>query len=298
MPDLRFVATWLARYGLPLWFAGISLYRLSAVGGGIYGFDAMLYLSASRAWMAGGDPWLTVGQIQYAAPPPSLLALAPIALLPLDVGVALMMALAVAGVVATVRILRLPWWWILFPPFVDGAWNGNPQTLLVPLILVGAGPVAVFLKAYAVVPLVLTLRWRAVVVSIAALVVTAPILPWMAYLERFGELSSALATQSDAGLSATAMPVLIPVAILTLLFAGREKAAWLAVPVLWPSTQWYYSSLAVPAITTIPLAAALLAMPVPGATVAAAAVVAWQMRIYTLRGLRDAWVPLGILGRP
>ena len=51
-----------------------------------------------------------------------------------------MIVLAVAGAVATVRLLHLPWWWLLFPPFLDAAWNGNPQNLLVPLILVGAGP--------------------------------------------------------------------------------------------------------------------------------------------------------------
>ena len=73
--------------------------------------------------------------------------------------------LAVAGAVATIRLLRLPWWWILFPPFLDAAWNGNPQNLLVPLILVGAGPIAAFLKIYALVPIALTLRWRALLVT-------------------------------------------------------------------------------------------------------------------------------------
>ena len=63
--------------------------------------------------------------------------LAPIAILPEQVGIALMIALAVAGAVATVRLLHLPWWWLLFPPFIDAAWNGNPQNLLVPLILLG-----------------------------------------------------------------------------------------------------------------------------------------------------------------
>ncbi len=69
------------------------------------------------------------------------------------------------------RLLRLPWWWLLFPPFIDAAWNGNPQNLLVPLILVGAGPVAVFLKVYAIVPIALTLRWRALLLTVVALVV-------------------------------------------------------------------------------------------------------------------------------
>ena len=147
------------------------------------------------------------GPIQYAAPPPSLLALAPLAVLPLEVGVAIMLGLSVGGIVLTVRMLHLPWWWLLFPPFLDSAWNANPQSLLIPLILLGAGPVAIFLKAYAVIPIALTLRWRALLVTAGALVVTAPFLPWATYLERYGELSAVLVDQSDGGLSATAHAV-------------------------------------------------------------------------------------------
>jgi hypothetical protein len=198
-----------------------------------------------------------------------------------------MIVMAIAGAVATVRILRLPWWWILFPPFIDAAWNGNPQNVLVPLILVGAGPVAAFLKVYALVPIALTLRWRALLVTGAALLLTSPLLPWPSYFANFGALSDALATQSDGGLSATALPWLIPIAVVALLFAGRERAAWLAVPALWPSTQWYYSTLAIPALT--PLAAAVIAAPIPGAAVLAAVVVAVQRRNTTLRRLADDW---------
>jgi hypothetical protein len=298
VPDLRFVSAWFARYGLPLWFAGIFAFRLSALIGGPPGFDATLYLTASKAWLAGDDPWLHIGAIQYAAPPPSLLALAPLAVLPIELGVGIMLGLSVAGVILTVRMLHLPWWWVLFPPFLDGAWNGNPQTLLVPLILAGAGPIAIFLKIYAAVPVALTLRWKALLVTGAALLVTAPFLPWIPYLERFGDLSRALVDQSDGGLSATAFPILIPVALVVLVLCGREKAAWLAVPVAWPATQWYYATLAVPALTTSTLAAAPMALPVAGAPLAAAVVVAWGARLIDWPRLRDAWVPVGILGRP
>ena len=51
--------------------------------------------------------------------------------------------------------------------------------VLVPLILVGAGPLAAFLKIYAIVPIALTLRWRALLVTVALLLVTAPLLPWV-----------------------------------------------------------------------------------------------------------------------
>jgi hypothetical protein len=79
------------------------------------------------------------------------------------------------------------------------------------------------------------------------------------------------------------------VAIVALLFAGRERAAWLAVPALWPTTQWYYSTLAIPALT--PIAAAVIAMPVPGAAVVAAVIVAIQRRNTSVPSLVADWRP-------
>ena len=71
--------------------------------------------------------------------------------------------------------------------------------------------------------------------------------------------------------------------------AGRERAAWLSVPALWPATQWYYSTLAVPALT--PIAAAVIAIPLPGAAVVAAAIVAIQRRNTSLDRLIADWRP-------
>ena len=290
-PDLVFVRTWIARYWLPIWFGIISVMRLESLTTGGAGFDAQLYLKATRAWLNGADPWVFIDQQRFAAPPPTLIPLAPIAILPEQVGIALMIALAVAGAVATVRLLHLPWWWLLFPPFIDAAWNGNPQNLLVPLILVGAGPLAAFLKIYAIVPIALTLRWRALLLTGALLLVTAPLLPWASYFNQFGALSAALNEQSDGGLSATAVPWLIPIALVALLFAGRERAAWLAVPAVWPTTQWYYSTLAVPAVTLTPLAAGVLAIPIPGAAVVATNVVAVVRRNTSMNKLVADWRP-------
>lgn len=289
--DLGFVRDWIAAYWLAVWFGVIFAIRAVSIAGHEAGFDARLYLAATRAWLAGQDPWIVLDGIRFAAPPPSLLPLVPIAGLPEALGMAIVIGLAVLGVVATVRMLRLPWWWLLFPPFLDGAWSGNLQTLLVPLILAGAGPLAAFLKLYALVPIALTLRWRAVLVTIGLLAITAPFLPWASYFAQFGALGQALVTQSDGGLSATAIPALIPVAIVALVLCGRERAAWLAVPVIWPSTQWYYATLAVPGLRGAGAAAALMAVPVPGATVLAAVLVAWQMRLWSVSRLAAAWRP-------
>lgn len=293
-PDVGFVRAFFVRYWLAIWFGIISFMRLSSLVTGSAGFDAQLYLKATRAWLAGADPWVFIDQQRFAAPPPTLIPLAPIAILPEQLGIWLMIALAVVGAIATVRLLHLPWWWLLFPPFIDAAWNGNPQNLLVPLILLGAGPLAAFLKIYAIVPIALTLRWRALLVTAALLLVTAPLLPWASYLAQFGELSTALKEQSDGGLSATAIPWLIPVALVALLFAGRERAAWLAVPAVWPTTQWYYSTLAIPAAT--PVAAAILAIPLPGAAVVATIAVAIHRRNTSVQKLVDDWIPRRGLG--
>lgn len=290
-PDLGFVVRWFRRYWLAVWFGVITAIRLTVLIPSGVGFDAHLYLAATRAWLAGLDPWVTLEGTRYAAPPPSLLPLAPLAMLPEAVGVAALLVLSVVGVVATIRLLKLPWWWILFPPLVDGGWNGNPQVLLVPLILVGAGPVAIFLKAYAAIPVVLSLRWRAVVVTAVALLVTAPFLPWGLYFAQFQELSAALNEQSVGGLSATVLPLLLPVAIIALVLCGRERAGWLAVPVAWPATQWYYSTLAIPALT--PVGAALMAVPVPGFVVLAAIAVAVERRNTSLKKLVADWRPAG-----
>ena len=288
-PDLGIVRSWLARYWLAVWFGVISAIRLSSLVTGPPGFDGRLYLKATRAWLEGADPWVLIDTQRFAAPPPSLVPLAPVALLPEELGVALLIALAAIGAVATVHLLRLPLWWLLFPPFLDGVWNGNPQTLLVPLILVGAGPLAAFLKIYALVPLVLTLRWKAILLTVLGLLVTAPFLPWGSYIAQFGDLSAALGTQSDGGMSATAIPWLLPLAVVAVVLCGRERAGWLAVPVLWPATQWYYSTLALPGLT--PVAAAIMAIPVPGIVVLAAVAVAIERRNTSLGRLLADWRP-------
>ncbi len=279
----------MVRYWLAVWFGILSAIRLSALVGGQPGFDGRLYLDATRAWLAGTDPWVFIDTQRFAAPPPSLVPLVPVALLPEELGVAVMLVLGVVGAVATIRLLRLPWWWLLFPPLVDSMWNGNPQTLIVPLILIGAGPVAAFLKIYSLVPMILTLRWRAVLVTGVALVVTAPFLPWGSYIAQFAELSESLVTQSDGGLSATAIPLLIPVALIALALAGRERAGWLAVPALWPATQWYYSTLAMPALT--PVAAAIIAVPWPGTPVLAVIAVAYSRRNWSVARFVADWRP-------
>ena len=69
----------------------------------------------------------------FAAPPPTLLAFAPFTLLPADTAVALIALAVIGGAIATIRLLHLPWWWLLFPPLVQCVLSGNVQSLIVPL---------------------------------------------------------------------------------------------------------------------------------------------------------------------
>jgi hypothetical protein len=274
---------------LVTWFAVISAMRLKVLlDHGDPGFDGRLYIEASRAWLAGGDPWaVQLDGISYAAPPPSLLALAPFAVLPDIAGIALIAALGLGGTWWALRRLRIPAWWLLFPPFVDGLWNANPQVLLLPLLVAGSvgGAAAVIVKVYAAVPLVLLGRARALVLAALALAVTAPVLPWGSYLGRLGEISATLETQSRGGMSATTSLLLVAVAVASLIVIGRRRAAWLAVPGLWPTTQWYYATLAVPGLT--PVAAALMAVPAQGIVVAA--LVAAAIESCLQRWVDESW---------
>jgi hypothetical protein len=231
-----------------------------------HGQDARTYLAATRAWLSGGDPWSAGYQgVLFAGPPPTLLALAPFAWMPDEAFVALVVVASTVAAVFALRHLRLPAWWILFPPLTEALTVGNPDVLVLALVLAGAGPLAVLLKTYALIPLALLGRWREVAASVALIALTAPVLPWKQF---FGhDVAVTLLTQSDGGKSAWSLPLLVPLAVVALAAIGRDRSWW-TVPTLWPATQFHYSVLAIPGTFTA-LAAAVLALPVTGAPAAA-----------------------------
>jgi hypothetical protein len=292
-PNLTMPPGWLGLL-VGAWFVVISAMRLLVISSATPGFDGRLYRTATVAWLHGSDPWSVYsGAIRFAAPPPSLLAMVPFTLVPEDLAVALIIGLGLLGTAWAIRRLGLPLWWLAFPPFIDGLYNANPHVLLLPLLVAGAAPVAVLVKAYAgLVPLVLG-QWRAVAISAVVLLVTIPLLPWATYLSEWSSLTATLADQSDGGMSATATPILIPVAIVALVVMGRRRAAWWIVPVLWPSTQWYYASLVMPGATLI--SAVVAAVPVPWSATLAAALVAVEV-VVRRRGL--AWGPVKLPPQP
>ena len=266
----------LADVALATWFIALSVMRLAHLATADPFSNSTLYLRGTSAWLRGEDPWsVHMSTLYYAAAPPSLLPMVPFAILPESLGLAALFALSVAASFWTLRRLGLPWWWITWPPLVDNLWNGNPQLFLVPLLLGPVAWLAPIVKAYAIVPLVVQLRFRAVLITALIGIITIPLLPWGLFLSRLAETSTLLSEQSQGGMSAWFFPILVPFAAIALIAMGRERASWWAIPALWPSTQWYYSLMAMPAIT--PLTAAILAAPIQGGPAVAAIVAALEL---------------------
>jgi hypothetical protein len=263
---LRYVVGWFGRWWLAIWFGCITLARLSILDPAHLFLDARLYVAAAHAWMAGVDPWaVNVEGVPFAAPPPGLLFVAPFALLPPGLDLAGLLALIAVAVVASVRILRLPWWWLAFPPLFECMISGQVQAFLLPLMLGGWGWAAVLVKTYAAIPLVILGRSRDIALAIAAAVITIPFLPWAMFLAALGSATATQVEASRAGAGMLLTLLLSPLWIASLALIGRQRAAWLAIA-LWPSPQPYYATLTMPAAMGI--VAAVIAAPFPGAPLA------------------------------
>ncbi len=250
-----------ARVGLPAWFVVIDLLWITRLD--VLGVDARHYQRAASAWLAGGDPWaVTEGGVPFAAGPHTLLFYAPTSLLPLPVSTAIWLVLGLAAAVWLVRLLDVPVWWVAFPPLLHSVWNGNPQSIMLALLVAGgafAAVVAVGLKLYAAVSLVF--RPRHLVLAGLVLAISLPILPWQLYLDNGAGVGSHLVTSWNG--SAWRFPILLVPTLLGLVLLRRKGAEWFAVPAAWPATQFYYVAMAMPAVVKKPFAAAALALPVP-----------------------------------
>lgn len=249
-----------ADYGLPIWFL---LLAVSTVAGYIsidyIGIDVLLYRQAAIEALTGGNPWaIQANDLAFAGPPMTLLFYLPLSFVPLQVATIATMSLGVAAAVLIVRRLDLPIWWVLFPPIVESVLVGNPDVLVVALLLV-RGPVAGLaagLKVYALIPLILQRRWSAV--AVAGLVVAVS-LPWLfAFIDNLSVVTEVLNTQTGQ-LSAWGTWAILPVGV-ALLILRRQGAEWLIVPAMWPNTQWHYASMALPAVNRYPIAAAVIGL--------------------------------------
>lgn len=234
-----------------------------------FGDDGSIYRTAAAAWLAGGNPWTALSDTgaYFAGPPPTLLLALPFVPLGDLATRVIWIAVALGSAIWAVRALKLPAWWLAFPPLWISVMAGNPNALVLAALVARAGPLAVVAKIYAGIPLVLLRRWRELAATAIVLAVTFPLLPWWQFVESWPEISRTFAAQS-ASLSAWGTLLIVPAAI-GILLLGRQ-GAWLAVPALWPATQIHYAALALPGVSR--LTAALLAIQVPLAPVLAVGV--------------------------
>jgi len=273
---LPMVPGWWTPFGdlvlITVFAALASLDALKSFVNWAIGWDALIYTDAARALVAGRDAWgWAGGSALYAAPPPGLLPFFPFLWLPDPLVAAGWTAVAAASGVYVLRKLRLPMWWLAFPPVLVAILAGSTALPVTALLVRGGaiaqGAAAAF-RVYAAIPLAILGRWRALGFAAVIVIVTAPFLDWPRFLTHFSSISAALDFQAEGGKSAASVPWLIPVAVACLFLLGRRRAAWLIVPALWPYAQNYYSVLALPVLGGMPLVALSLAVDrVPGLVV-------------------------------
>jgi hypothetical protein len=256
------------------WFAWHTYARISFFVDRQFpvGIDATIYYRGVVAWLQGGDPWdaaVFVGSFpyHYAGSPVTTVLMAPAGLMSEESFTRTWLILTWIAAAWTVRRLGLPLWWLLFPPIGEALFSANPQIVVLALLLANhsvASALATGLKVYAFIPLLGEGRWRQVALAVAfnaATILVAPGL-WLDYFRQFGFISERLHYESGEGISAFYFPALLAVtavALVILALRDRRAAGWLAVPAVWPATQFHYSTMALPVMT--PLLAVLLAFP-------------------------------------
>ena len=142
-------------------------------------------------------------------------------------------------------------WWVLFPPLVHAIWNGNPQTLMLALLVTGtalAGALAAIVKLYALLPLAFhprrLFRSRRPAGYASTLAVGA--LPRARTWSRFPP-------QRRHGMAARgASPFWSRRRCWRSGCCGSRAASGFQLPAVFPATQFYYVSTALPALVGRP----------------------------------------------
>lgn len=275
--DVRFVLRTAGSMALPVWFLVSAVLTTAVyVRDDLIGIDTIVYREAAVAALSGNDPWaVTVSGYAFAGPPPTLLLYLPFALLPIAVSHVLATLIGVGATVFAVRRLRLPLWWVIFPPLFEGVLVGNPDPWVLALLLLRgpAAGLAVVGKVYAMIPLLLQRRSKAVLLAVAVCLLSAPW--WGYFLSSAGSIEATLDDQS-LGVSAFGTIVMVPT-IAALWILRRDGAEWLIVPALWPHTQLHYAAMSLTVVSRYPIAAAIIGLSTPLAPALAVMVIAIQV---------------------
>jgi hypothetical protein len=229
------------------------------------GYDARLYAVAARAMIEGGDPWhAQFAGGTFAGPPTTLVPYIPFAYLPGQVVAGAWIGAELLLAILILRKLRLPASWLAFPPLFSAVILGNPEVLMVAVLVLG-GPLsglAALLKPYAALPLLAERRWSAFVVAGVGGLASLALLPWGLFVADLPFIGERLQAQFF-GHNAFGNPPLMVISVIALLSMGLRRALWYATPVLWPNAQLHYAAMTLPVIT--PLIALIWSLPLPEA---------------------------------
>ena len=284
---------------LPVIFGLMILRHLivSILDPGSLGWHATFYTQAAAAWLGGLDPWLTGPPgIVFGGPPTMLLPFAPFVALPPEITRPVWVIGSAVLAIAIVRRLRLPWYFLAFPPLFEAIAIGHPEVLVLWLLVFSGrlSGLAAVIKPYATFALVAERRVAAILVVVVVVVATVPVLPWGYFVADFATIQETLAKQAY-GYSVFGTPWML-VGIVALLSLGWRRALWLATPVLWPSSQFIYAVGAIPQLS--PIIALCWAIPVPGATLVGVVIEAILIRLRSRarlpRWLDSAVVPMAL----
>ena len=215
----------------------------------------------------------------FAAPPPTLIPFALFAWMPSIVVSLIWIVGSFVLAWLAIRALRLPIWWVAFPPIVDAALVGNPDVAVLALLVCAGGrlgPIAPFLKIYALIPMVGERRWRQLSISLGLLAASLFIVPWGLWWSQLPAITDHLISVAGST-SVFGQPLLMAIAVVALVSLGLRRAGWLAVPLLWPYTQLHYAAISVPGLT--PYLALCWCFPTPEVWLASTCVFAVYQRL-------------------
>jgi Glycosyltransferase family 87 len=265
----------------------------------IVGSHAVVYTEATRAWLFGADPW-QVGPpaVVFAGPPTMMVPFVPFVPLPDLVARLTWVIGGAALVIWCLRRLGLPAYWIAFPPIVEAVVLGHPETLVLWLIVLGRSSgrgrwlagLAALIKPYAGFALVAERRWTAIAISVTVLLVSVPLLPWSRFFNELPHITATIQRQAPTD-AISGQPLLVGVALVSLLALGPRRALWRAAPLIWPWAQPTYKIVTVPGLS--PIIAFVWALPIPGVTLIGVAIEATLVTIRRRRRL-PGWVDVGL----
>jgi hypothetical protein len=258
-------------------FGVIAVYRaefLLTQGSGFFA-EPVIDVEAARTWLAGGDPWRIVEMrnVSFAGPPTMLIPYAAFSFIDPFLARLVLGVLGVAAALWAIHRLGLAIWWILWPPLFEAVMHASFDAWIPLLLLLGAGPLASFVKPYAVAGF--AERPRLLLLTALLVLGTVPLLPWSTFLADLPVIQAHLQAQAaSGGLSSWGNPLAMVVVSIALVVAWPDLR--LVAPAgLWPYAQFHYGAMALQVASRSPILAISMALPVAGA--APAGIVAYAL---------------------